>query len=109
MPPTIVEIMERVPGALVAEKAEGIDAVVHLKFTGAEPGEWNAVIRDGVCHVAQGLPKARPTVSLKADSADFIRIVAGELDGGQAVMAGKVTVSGDVLLAPRLLQLFRLR
>lgn len=106
---TIGEIMERLPSAFVSEKAQGIDAVVHFKFTGGEPGEWNAVIRDGLCTVAPGLPKSRPSLSLVADSADIIRVAAGELDGARAAMDGRIKVSGDLLLATRLIQLFRLK
>lgn len=109
MAPTVVEIMERMPDAFIAEKAEGVDAIVHFKFTGAEAGEWNAVIQNGECTVVQGLPKSRPTISLTADSADFVRVLTGELDGPRAVMDGKLKVGGDILLAPRLLQLFKVK
>ena len=109
MPPTIAELMQKMPGALISDQAQGVDAVVHFKFTGADAGEWNAVIREGTCTVAQGLPKSRPTLTITADSADFIRVVTGELDGPRAVMDGKLKVAGDLLLAPRLVQLFRLK
>jgi putative sterol carrier protein len=106
---TIATIMQEMPGALMTEKALGVDAVVHFKFSGTEAGEWNAVIRDGACTVAQGLPKSRPTITLTADSSDFIRVVTGEVQPAQAVMDGRLKVGGDLLLAPRLLQLFQLR
>ncbi len=34
MPLTIAELMEKMPGAFLPEKATGVDAVVHFKFTG---------------------------------------------------------------------------
>ncbi len=74
-----------------------------------EAGEWNAVIRGGECTVAQGLPKSRPNVSLTADSSDFIRVLTGALDGPSAVMNGTLKVGGDMFLANRLVQLFRLK
>jgi putative sterol carrier protein len=108
MSPTIVDIMQKMPGALIAEKARGVDTVVHFKFTGPEAGEWNAVIKDVVCSVARGLPKSRPTISLTADSSDFIGVLTGELDGTRAVIDGKLKVTGDLALASRLLQMFRI-
>ena len=42
MPLTVADIMERMPGAIIPEKAAGIDSVIHFKFTGAEPGEWHS-------------------------------------------------------------------
>jgi putative sterol carrier protein len=96
------------PGALITEKAQGMDAVVHFKFTGTEAGEWNAVIRDAHCTVAQGLPKSRPSVSVVADSSDFVRVLTGELDGVQAIMDGRLKLGGDMVQARQLLQLFKL-
>jgi putative sterol carrier protein len=104
---TIAEVMAKIPVAFVAERAGGIDAVVHFRFTGTEAGEWNAVIHSGKCEVARGLPRSKPTISLVADSADFVRIASGELDGMKAFMDGKLKITGDLLLAPRLVHLFR--
>ena len=109
MPLTITDLMSKMPGAFLPEKAAGIDAVVHFKFTGSEPGEWNATIKDGKCEVAQGIPRKEPTMTLTADSADYIRIFTGELDGMQAFMQGKIKLGGDLNLAMKLMQMFKIR
>ena len=109
MPLTIAQLMEKMPGAFVPEKATGVDAVIHFKFTGAEAGEWNAVIREGKCEVAQGIPRKQPTMTLTADSADYIQIFTGELDGMQAFMQGKIKLGGDLNLAMKLMQMFKIR
>ncbi|HEY5902157.1 MAG TPA: SCP2 sterol-binding domain-containing protein [Anaerolineales bacterium] len=109
MPLTIAELMEKMPGAFLPEKAQGLDAVVHFKFTGAEPGEWNAAIKDGKVEVAQGLPKRQPNLTLTADSADYVKIFTGELDGMQAFMQGKIKLAGDLNLAMKLMQMFKIR
>jgi putative sterol carrier protein len=109
MPLTIAELMSKMPGAFIPEKATGVDAVVHFKFTGAEPGEWNAVIKDGKCEVAQGIPHSKPTMTLTADSSDYIKIFTGELDGMQAFMQGKIKLGGDLNLAMKLMQMFKIR
>jgi putative sterol carrier protein len=106
---TIADLMGKMPGALIPEKATGVDAVVHFKFTGAEPGEWNAVIKEGKCEVAQGIPHFKPTMTLTADSAEYIKIFTGELDGMQAFMQGKIKLGGDLNLAMKLMQMFKIR
>jgi putative sterol carrier protein len=106
---TISDLMEKMPGAFIPEKAVGVDAIVHFKFNGAEPGEWNAVIKDGKCLVAQGIPRVKPTMTLIADSADYIKIFTGELDGMQAFMQGKIKLAGDLNLAMKLTQMFKIR
>ena len=107
MAPTVAEIMSRLPQAFVSDRTAGIEAVVHFKITGAEAGEWNAVIREGKCEVAQGLPRSRPTITLSADSADFCRLAAGELDPAGAFMEGRIALVGDLGQARRLLGMFR--
>jgi putative sterol carrier protein len=109
MPLTIPELMEKMPGAFLPEKAEGMDAVIHFKFTGAEAGEWNAAIKDGKCDVAQGIPRKQPNMTLTADSGDFIKIITGELDGMQAFMQGKIKLAGDLNLAMKLVQMFKVK
>jgi putative sterol carrier protein len=101
--------MEKLPGALVAEKAQDVDAVIHFKFTGAEPGEWNAVIKDGKAEVARGIPHSKPTMTLTSDSSDFIDILTGQMDGMQAFMQGKVKLAGDLTLAMKMMQMFKVR
>ena len=109
MPPTIAQIMESLPGALIPEKAASVDAIIHFKFTGAEPGEWNAVIKDGKAEVNRGIPHFKPTMTLTADSQDYVKIFTGELDGMQAFMQGKIKLAGDLNLAMKLMQMFKIR
>ncbi len=107
MPVTVADLMSKLPAAFASRKPSGMDAVVHFKIGGAEAGEWNAVIKNGDCEVAQGLPHFRPTITVTADSADLIRIYEGELDGTQAYMSGRVKVVGDMAAAAQIIGLFR--
>ena len=109
MPLTVSELMEKMPGAFIPEKAQCVDALVHFKFTGAEAGEWNATIKDGKVDVAQGIPSKQPNMTLTADSSDYVKIFTGELDGMQAFMQGKIKLGGDLNLAMKLMQMFKIR
>ena len=109
MPLTITQLMGKMPSAFIPEKATGVNAVIHFKFTGAEAGEWNATIADGKCEVAQGIPPKPPTMTLTADSSDYVKIFTGELDGMQAFMQGKIKLGGDLNLAMKLMQMFKIR
>ena len=108
MPLTVAELMERMPGAFIPEKAQGIDAVIQFKFTGEEAGEWNATIKDGKVEVARGTHPS-PKMTLTADSADYVKIFTGELDGMKAFMEGKIKLAGDLNLAMKLMQMFKIR
>ena len=108
MPLTVSELMEKMPGAFIPEKAQGLDAVIQFKFTGAEAGEWVAAIKDGKVDVSRGTHPT-PKMTLTADSADYVKIFTGELDGMQAFMQGKIKLAGDLNLAMKLMQMFKIR
>lgn len=109
MPLTVAQLMEKMPAAFIPEKAQGVNAVIHFKFTGAEAGEWNAKIADGKCEVTQGAPSTPATLTLTADSSDYVKIFTGELDGMQAFMQGKLKLGGDLNLAMKMMQMFKIR
>lgn len=108
MPLTVAELMEKMPGAFIPEKAQGVDAVIQFKFTGNEAGEWNATIKDGKVDVARGTHPT-PKMTLTADSSDYVKIFTGELDGMKAFMEGKIKLAGDLNLAMKLMQMFKIR
>ena len=106
MPLTVEQLMEKMPGAFIPEKAQGVDAVIQFRFTGAEAGDWNATIKNGKVDVARGTHPS-PKMTLTADSSDYIKIITGELDGMQAFMQGKIKLAGDLNLAMKLMQMFK--
>lgn len=108
MPLTVEQLMEKMPGAFIPEKAQGVDATIQFNFTGAEAGQWNATIKDGKVDVARGTHPS-PKMTLTADSEDYVKIFTGELDGMQAFMNGKLKLAGDLNLAMKLMQMFKIR
>ena len=109
MPLTVSQLMDKMPGAFLPEKAQGVNAVVHFKFTGAEAGDWNARIADGKCEVARGIPADKATMTLTADSSDYVNLFTGELDGMQAFMLGKLKLAGDLNLAMKLMGMLKVK
>ena len=108
MPLTIADLMSKMPDAFIPEKAPGLDAVIQFNFLGAEPGNWNATIKDGVVKVAQGI-HPNPTMELTADSADYLKMFTGELDPMQAFLQGRLRLLGDPNLAMKMSEFFKPR
>jgi putative sterol carrier protein len=106
--PTVSEFMARMGSAFVAEKAAGIDAVIQLKLTGAQAADWFVTIKDSKVALTEGTASAAK-LTVTADSANFIKIFTGQLDGMQAFMQGKIRVAGDMGLAMKLLNLFKMQ
>jgi putative sterol carrier protein len=108
MPLTITDLMSKMPSAFIPEKAQGLDVVLQIKFTGAEPGDWYAEIKDGKVSVQQATHPS-PKMTLTTDSEDYIKLFTGQLDPMQAFMAGKLKLTGDLNLAMKMTQFFKMR
>ena len=108
MPLTVAQLMEKMPGAFLPEKAAGLDVVIQFKFTGSEPGDWFAAIKDGKVTVEQGTHES-PKMTLTADSKDYVGIFTGEIDPMKAFMEGKLKLAGDLNLAMKLTQMFKIK
>lgn len=106
MPLTIADLVSKMPAAFLPEKAQGLNVVLQFNFSGAEPGNWNAEIKNGTLKVTQGI-HPNPSLTVSADSADYLKIFNKELDPMQAFMQGKLKVQGDMGLAMKMSQFFR--
>ena len=51
-------------------------------------------------------PATAPALTLKMALADFVRMAAGELDSGKALLTGRLDLEGDFSLARRLGEMF---
>ena len=59
--------------------------------------------------VDKGAPGKPATMTLTADSEDYVKLFTGELDGMQAFMQGKLKLGGDLNLAMKMMQMFKIR
>ena len=48
-------------------------------------------------------------MTLTADSSDYISLFTGELDGMQAFMQGRLKLGGDLNLAMKMMQMFKIK
>jgi len=102
----IKDMFDRMPEIFNPEAAKGVDAVFQLDITGEGGGNWAAVIKDGTCRIQEG-SHADPTVRLTMSADTWLAMVNREVNGMHAFMSGRLKVSGDIMLAQRLEQLFR--
>ncbi len=107
MPITIEELFDRLPGAFIPEKAGDMDSVIQFELTGEEASNWAVIIKDGTCKVEKGHHE-NPTMTLTADSQDYKDIVTGRLKAMNAFMQGKVKLQGNLNLAMKFAEIFKL-
>ncbi len=105
---TIEKLMSKMPGAFIPEKAVGVDAVVQYHLSGKEAGDWIIRIKNGECLVEKGVAE-NPNMTMTADSEDYKNVILGKLDGMKAFMQGKLKLAGDLNLAMKLTNFFKLR
>jgi putative sterol carrier protein len=102
---SIQSLMDRLCGAFVPERAEGMDATVQFDLKGDQGGEWVVTIENNSCQVEQGTT-VDPSLTFSAQAQDALDVLSGKMDPMGAFMRGKLRLSGDMGLAMRLAKLF---
>lgn len=89
------------------ERAEGQDGAVQWEVDdGDSTHVYSVVMEGGTCRATAG-PAGGPKATLSFTLPNFVRFMAGEMNGIQAFMTGKVRISGDVMYAQRSESFFR--
>jgi putative sterol carrier protein len=101
----VKEVFEKVPQVFNANAAKGMDKVFQYVITGTDGGNWNVVVKDGKAQVSEGT-HASPSVTLTMSSQTWLAMVNKQTTGMQAFMSGQLKVSGDIMLAQRIPELF---
>lgn len=102
---TVEDLMKKMPEAFLADKAEGVDAVIQFHL--GDGGDWICTIRDQTCKAEQGVIE-EPNLSLTAEAGDYIDMITGKLNPMTAIATKKVILKGDLNLAMKYMNLFEL-
>jgi len=105
---TIAELIEQMPSVFNPAAAAGMNKTFQWNITGDEAGVWAFKIDNGQGEVIPGGVE-KPDVTFTISDKDWLAITEGKLDGMNAFMTGKLKVSGDMMLAMKLQNLFPTR
>lgn len=96
------EFFDGMEAGIDTEKVKGINATYQWDITGDGGGKWYAVFSDenGVS-VSEGETE-NPNITITVDSANWLDIVDGKLNGQMAFLTGKLKIQGDMTLAMKL-------
>ena len=100
-------LLENLSSKLTSEVKANLDAVIGLQL-----GDAHYTIdarKDGGAGLLQGAPATHdlePRLSVATSSADFMKLVSGELNPMMAAMSGKLKLTGDMGFAFKLSSLF---
>lgn len=102
---SVKEVFDTMPKRFNANAAKGMNAVFQFDITGEGGGNWNVAIQQGTCQVQEG-KAASPTVTFSLSSDTWLGMVNKQINGMQAFMTGKLKLSGDIMLAQKMQDLF---
>jgi acyl dehydratase/putative sterol carrier protein len=85
-------LMAAIPNGFRADRAKGVSAEIQFLFSDENP--WLLSIENQQCRIEKKeIPK--PTMTVKTDSATWRKILFGQLDAMQALMAKRVSIDTD--------------
>lgn len=102
------EVFRRMPDVFRADRAGGLDAVIHWvigDLPGGGADRYQLVIADGVCRVSPQ-PDREPRLTLTIGAVDFLMVVTGNAHPVVLVMKGRLRTKGDVALTAKFPGLF---
>ncbi|HKZ68671.1 MAG TPA: SCP2 sterol-binding domain-containing protein [Anaerolineales bacterium] len=105
---TVKDVVAVMPKYFLPEAAAGMNATLQLDLTDEGGGVWHLIVADGQLTVNEG-PAANPNMTLKMTAADYLAMINGEASAMQMFMKGKVKVGGDMSLAMKLQNLFKMQ
>lgn len=103
---TIQDLMDALPETFVTERSAGVDSTVQFVLSGEKGGDWLVTIHDQTCMVTRERVEAA-RLRVEADAQDVLDMFLGDLDPMRAYMRGKVRFQGDMGLAMKLTNLFK--
>ena len=96
------QVFDAMKERFAPEKAAGQSAVVQWDINAPDGTHtYQFKVADGAADWKQGADDTA-RVTLTFSLADFLRFVAGQLDGMQAFMGGKLRLAGDMMFATTL-------
>ena len=87
------------------DSAGDLSATIQFVITDQQNTAYHLKINDGDC-IFHPYPAASPTVTIRTPAATWLAISRGQLDGQEALMAGRYEVEGDIRLMLRMNELF---
>lgn len=87
--------------AFLPESARGVHVVYEMNLSGKGGGVFTIEVDDGECRISVGRTDRRPDVVFDMDAQVWLAMVQARVTGDEAVLLGRLRISGDPVLARR--------
>jgi putative sterol carrier protein len=102
---SVKEYFDTLGSRFQAQAARGVHAIFQFELAGSGGGTFAVKIDDGAFTVTPAADSS-PTVTLKMDAEQYIKMVNGKINGHWAVLSGKLKVAGDMVMAVKMQSIF---
>jgi putative sterol carrier protein len=92
--------------AFLPDEAKGVDAVYEFDLAGQGGGIYTVRVKDGDCKISVGPTSEKPDVRYEMDSTTWLAMTEGRVTGDEAVLLGRLRITGDVVLGRSFNDLF---
>ncbi len=99
------EVLASYPDRFRSDKAEGVDAVVHMKLSGDNARDVLLTVKDQTLTIADGTTEDA-TLTLSADANNWLSVENGDLNPMMAMMQGKLKLKGNPAFAMKFMAMF---
>jgi putative sterol carrier protein len=109
--PLLDGIFWQMPKQLDAEQAVGVTTAIRWDITGRTDGEIDTyllALDNGRARTSKGTGDEPPRLTITIDGVEFLRLVSGNLDPMQAYFKGRIQLTGDIMVAAKMAQMFRM-
>jgi alkyl sulfatase BDS1-like metallo-beta-lactamase superfamily hydrolase len=115
--PLLDGIFWQMPKQLDAEQAIGVTTAIRWDITGRADGEIDTYLlqvdngRAKTDKQSDGQPVAgadAANLTITMDGVELLRLVSGNLDPMQAYFKGRIQLTGDIMVAAKMAQMFRM-
>jgi alkyl sulfatase BDS1-like metallo-beta-lactamase superfamily hydrolase len=109
--PVLDGIFWRMPKQLDADQAIGVKTAIRWNITGRSDGEIDTYLLEldnGRARTHKRTDGEPPRLTITIDGVEFLRLVSGNLDPMQAYFKGQIQLTGDIMVAAQMAQLFRM-
>jgi putative sterol carrier protein len=109
--PLLDGIFWQMPKQLDSTQAAGVQTSIRWCITGRTDGgvdTYQLEIEGGRARTIRGGVGPDPRLTITMDGVEFIQLVSGNSDPMQAYFKGRIQLAGDIMVAAKLAQLFRL-
>jgi len=102
---SVTEYFSTLNDRFVADAAKDVDMVFQWNITGDDGGTWHAHVANGAMDLKQGEADS-PTVAITISGDNYVKLINGKLNGAFAVMTRKMKVTGNVMMAKKMDEIF---